>query len=285
MPKPQDLKLPFVFAERQAIIFDRLWYVPARVDSPNFSFPGFADTALFGNENPVGQILKINRINFQVIGVLPSLGSDSFRDQDDIVVVPLMTAMHRLLGKLYMDQIDVEIADLKEMDTAQDEITDLVIRRQHLTPDRYDSFNIRNFASVQAALSSTTQTFSVLLGSVAAISLLVGGIGIMNIMLVSVKERTREIGLRKAIGATPRDILAQFLVEAMAITFFGGASGILLAGIISWLISTLAHWNTVITFGSLFLAFFFSVTVGIVFGLWPARQASALEPVQSLRYE
>jgi ABC-type antimicrobial peptide transport system permease subunit len=129
------------------------------------------------------------------------------------------------------------------------------------------------------------RTFSILLGSVAAISLLVGGIGIMNIMLVSVKERTREIGLRKALGATPRDILMQFLVEAIMITFMGGLAGILLAGGVSWLIATLAQWKMIITLGSLLLAFFCSASVGIIFGIWPAKQAAELDPIRALRYE
>jgi macrolide transport system ATP-binding/permease protein len=241
--------------------------------------------ALFGQENPIGQMIRINRINFQVIGVLPSLGSNAFRDQDDVVVIPLMTAMRRVMGRTYLDQIDAEISDIKEMSFAQEAIQDLIIRRHHLTPDRYDSFNIRNFADIQAALSSTTQTFSVLLGCVAAISLVVGGIGIMNIMLVSVKERTREIGLRKAIGATPRDILMQFLVEAVVVTFIGGLVGIVLASVISWTIAAIAHWKMIITLDSLILAFFCSASVGIIFGLWPAKQAAALDPIRALRYE
>ncbi len=242
-------------------------------------------TALFGNEDPLGETIKINRVSFQVLGILPSLGANAFHDQDDVVVIPLMTAMKRLMGKDYIDMIDVEISDLKEMPAAQEEINQLIIRRHRLTPDRYDSFNIWNFADIQAALSSTTKTFGVLLGAVAAISLVVGGIGIMNIMLVSVKERTREIGLRKALGATPRDILMQFLVEAVLITFLGGLAGILLAGVISWLIATLAQWKMIITIGSLLLAFIFSAGVGIVFGLWPAKQAAALDPIRALRYE
>ncbi|MFH0986095.1 MAG: ABC transporter permease [Candidatus Omnitrophota bacterium] len=241
--------------------------------------------ALFGNEDPLGQTIKINRVSFQVLGILPSLGANAFRDQDDVVVVPLMTAMRRLMGKDYLDQIDVEITDLSAMPAAQEEINDLVIRRHRLTPERLDSFNIRNFADIQAALQNTTRTFSILLGSVAAISLVVGGIGIMNIMLVSVKERTREIGLRKALGATPRDILMQFLVEAVVVTFVGGLAGILLAAIISWIIAALAHWQMIITLGSLFLAFFCSASVGIVFGLWPAKQAAELDPIRALRYE
>ncbi len=240
---------------------------------------------LFGSEDPMGQAIKINRVSFQVLGILPSLGANAFHDQDDVVVIPLMTAMRRLMGKDYLDQIDVEIADLGKMSQAEDAISAMIIRRHHLTPEHYDSFNIRNYADIQQALSSTTKTFSVLLGCVAAISLVVGGIGIMNIMLVSVKERTREIGLRKAIGATPRDILMQFLVEAIVVTFIGGVAGILLAAVISWSIAAIAHWKMIITLGSLFLAFFCSASVGIVFGLWPAKQAAALDPIRALRYE
>ena len=240
---------------------------------------------LFGNEDPMGQVIKINRVNFRVLGVLPSLGANAFHDQDDVVVIPLMTAMRRLMGKDYLDQVDAEIADLGQMPLAEEAINAMIIRRHHLTPDHYDSFNIRNYADIQQALSSTTKTFSVLLGCVAAISLVVGGIGIMNIMLVSVKERTREIGLRKAIGATPRDILMQFLVEAIVVTFVGGLAGILLATIISWVIAAIAHWKMIITLDSLLLAFFCSAAVGVIFGLWPAKQAAALDPIRALRYE
>ena len=240
---------------------------------------------LFGGEDPIGQAIKINRVSFQVLGILPSLGANAFHDQDDVVVIPLMTAMRRLMGKDYLDQIDAEITDLGKMPLAEEAINSMIIRRHHLTPDRYDSFNIRNYADIQQALSSTTKTFSVLLGCVAAISLVVGGIGIMNIMLVSVKERTREIGLRKALGATPRDILMQFLVEAVLVTFLGGLAGILLAAVISWLIALIAQWKMIITLDSLLLAFFCSASVGIIFGLWPAKQAAALDPISALRYE
>ncbi|OGW79244.1 MAG: MacB family efflux pump subunit [Omnitrophica bacterium RIFCSPLOWO2_12_FULL_44_17] len=240
---------------------------------------------LFGEESPIGKTIKINRINFQVIGLLPSLGGGGWHDQDDVVVIPLMTAMKRVQGKDFFDQIDVEIETLKQMPEAQEAITSLLIRRHRLTPDRYDSFNVRNFADIQAALTSTTKTISILLGCVAAISLLVGGIGIMNVMLVSVKERTREIGLRKAIGATPRDILMQFLVEAVVITFLGGLIGIFLALGLSWLIAAIAGWKMIISLDAFLLAFLFSAGVGIIFGLWPAKQAASLDPIEALRYE
>jgi len=240
---------------------------------------------LFEEENPVGQTIKVNRINFQVIGVLPTFGDSPFRDRDDLVVIPLMTAMHRVLGRDYLNRIDVEIGDLGDMEYAMEEINRLIMRRHRLSEDQDDSFNIRNYAEIQEALSSTTKTFSLLLGSVAAISLIVGGIGIMNVMLVSVTERTREIGLRKAVGATPRDILTQFLVEAMAITFMGGTAGIVLGSSVSWLLTRIAGWNTVIGSLSILLAFSFSVTVGIIFGMWPAQKAARLNPIIALRYE
>ncbi|HRK61612.1 MAG TPA: ABC transporter permease [Candidatus Omnitrophota bacterium] len=240
---------------------------------------------LFGEENPVGKQIQINRVYFKVVGVLSSLGSDAFRDRDDMILIPVNTAMRRVLGKDYVDQIDVEIKTAEEIEGAQEEISNLIKRRHRIGPNDNESFNIRNNASMQEALSSTTKIFSVLLGSVAAISLLVGGIGIMNIMLVSVKERTREIGLRKAVGAAPRDILAQFLVEAVVITFMGGVAGMILAVGISFGVSVFAGWRTVISLGSILLAFFFSAAVGLIFGLWPAKQASELEPIQALRYE
>jgi macrolide transport system ATP-binding/permease protein len=183
-------------------------------------------TNLFGDANPINAAIKINRINFKVIGVMPKKGASPFRDQDDVVVIPVTTAMYRVLGKQYVDFIDAEVRDPLLMDEAQDAISKLVIKRHNLTKDRQDTFNIRNMADIQATLQSTTRTMTWLLGSIAAISLLVGGIGIMNIMLVSVSERTREIGLRKAIGARKKDIMVQFLIEAVLMTMSGGIAGI-----------------------------------------------------------
>ncbi len=242
---------------------------------------------LFGKEsqNPVGKMIKINRSNFQVIGLLPSMGSSTFRDQDDVVMIPLATAMRRIFGKDFIDQMDVQIASPEEIPGAEKDIKRLVNRRHRLAPDNRESFQIRNFADLQNALSATTKTVSTLLGAVAAISLVVGGIGIMNIMLVSVKERTREIGLRKALGASPGDILSQFLVEALTITFIGGIAGIFLGVLSSVLITHFAGWRTVVSPDSMILGFVFSAGVGIIFGLWPAKEASRLDPIRALRYE
>lgn len=240
---------------------------------------------IFGDSNPIGATVKINRINFTVVGILPEKGATGWNDQDDVIVIPLTTAMYRLLGKQFVDSIDAEVKDPSLMDAAQDSIKKLVIKQHHLNKDAEDSFQIRNMAQIQETLESTTKTMTMLLGSIAAISLLVGGIGIMNIMLVSVTERTKEIGLRKAIGARKADIISQFLIEAVVMTFSGGILGILLGVGIAVSFSSVAGWATKITLSSVVLATVFSVVVGIVFGMWPARQAANLNPIQALRYE
>ena len=242
-------------------------------------------TNLFGDANPINAAIKINRINFKVIGVMPKKGASPFRDQDDVVVIPVTTAMYRVLGKQYVDFIDAEVRDPLLMDEAQDAISKLVIKRHNLTKDRQDTFNIRNMADIQATLQSTTRTMTWLLGSIAAISLLVGGIGIMNIMLVSVSERTREIGLRKAIGARKMDIMVQFLIEAVLMTMSGGIAGILCGIGMSFLLALLAGWATKVSIFAIVLATTFSLFVGVGFGLWPARQAARLNPIEALRYE
>ncbi|MCJ7662628.1 MAG: ABC transporter permease [Desulfobacterales bacterium] len=240
---------------------------------------------LFGDANPIGASIKINRINFKVIGVMPKKGATGFRDQDDIAVIPVTTAMYRVLGKQYVDSIDAEVRDASLMDEAQDAISKLVIKRHNLTKDRQDTFDIRNMADIQATLQSTTRTMTWLLGSIAAISLLVGGIGIMNIMLVSVSERTREIGLRKAIGARKMDIMTQFLIEAVLMTMSGGIAGILCGVGMAFLLALLAGWATKVSIFAMALATTFSLFVGVGFGLWPARQAARLNPIEALRYE
>ncbi len=241
---------------------------------------------LFGDSNPVGQTIKINLINFRVIGILPVKGATGFRDQDDTVIIPVTTAMYRVFGKDYIDQLYVEAASPRTIDAAQDAITKIIIKLHRLvTKDEKDSFQIRNMSDIKATLEATTKTMSMLLGAIAAISLLVGGIGIMNIMLVSVTERTREIGLRKAIGANNKDIMSQFLIESVLMSFLGGISGILLGAGISLLITLFAGWTVRVSMSSVVLATTFSLVVGIVFGLWPASKASKLDPIEALRYE
>ncbi len=240
---------------------------------------------LFGDDNPVGRDIRVNRVSFRVIGVLPEKGASGWHDEDDVVMVPVTTAMYRLLGKQYVDSIDVEVADAALMEQAQESLRSLIIKRHKQEKDKEDSFQIRNMAEIQATLESTTQTMTLLLGSIAAISLLVGGIGIMNIMLVSVTERTREIGLRKAIGARKSDIISQFLIEAVLMTVIGGLIGIVLGTGTAWILSAVAGWATKVSLGSIVMAAAFSIAVGIVFGLRPAIQAANLNPIEALRYE
>jgi len=239
---------------------------------------------LFGDINPVGATVKINRINFTVLGVLPEKGASAWRDQDDVAVIPITTAMYRLLGKEYVDSIDVEVRSPELMPIVDRAIRELVIKRHRLGKNGEDSFQIRNLSEIQETLTSTTETMSWLMGSIAGISLLVGGIGIMNIMLVSVTERTREIGLRKALGARSRDIMSQFLVEAIVMTFTGGIIGVVLGSTVALLLSLIAGWATKVSVGSILLAAGFAIGVGILFGLWPAYQASRLHPIQALRH-
>ncbi|MFC2060949.1 ABC transporter permease [Elusimicrobiota bacterium] len=240
---------------------------------------------LFENEYPVGKSIKINRISFKVIGVLPEKGSSGWRDRDDQVIIPLNTAMYRLFGNKYVESIEVKVKNEEDIPIVQSEIQKLIAKRQKLPADKQELIEVRNSAEIQEAVSSTANTFSWLLGSIAFISLLVGGIGIMNIMLVSVTERTREIGIRKAIGANNKDILSQFIIETVVICIIGGVMGILLGSAITVALSKFAGWSTKISFFSIALAFIFSALIGLFFGLWPARKASKLNPIDALRYE
>jgi len=240
---------------------------------------------LFGESNPIGETIKINLINFQVVGVLPSKGANTFHDEDDIVLIPVTTAMYRVFGKQYVETIYAEAKSPQLIEPATEAITQTIIKEHRLTKNEEDTFQVRNMSEIKATLEATTKTMSLLLGAIAAISLLVGGIGIMNIMLVSVTERTREIGLRKAIGANKTDIQTQFLIEAILMSFLGGLGGIALGAGISLLINFFAGWAVRISPFSIALATTFSLIVGVVFGLWPARQAAGLNPIEALRYE
>jgi len=240
---------------------------------------------LFGDTDPVGETIKINLVNFRIIGVLPEKGATSFRDQDDTILVPVTTAMYRLLGKQYVDSIFVEAHAPEMLEQLTESLEQLIIKQHRLRKEDEDSFQIRNMADIRNTLETTTKTMSLLLGAIAAISLVVGGIGIMNIMLVSVTERTREIGLRKAIGANNHDILTQFLIESILMSVLGGLGGIALGAGAALLITLIAGWSVKVSIFSVVLATGFSVMVGILFGLWPARQASRLDPIEALRYE
>jgi macrolide transport system ATP-binding/permease protein len=241
---------------------------------------------LFGDQSPIGEMIKINKVNFQVIGVLPAKGSSGFRDQDDQIIVPVLTAMYRLMGKTALDSIEVEMKAGSDMEAASDTMIAMMESRHKVAASQgTEAFNVFNMADVQAAVSSSSKTMSLLLASIAAISLLVGGVGIMNIMLVSVTERTREIGLRKAVGARPSDILLQFLIESVVVSAVGGLIGIAIGWLITIAVASALGWATSVSLGSVLLSFIFSAGVGVVFGIYPARKASNLNPIEALRYE
>jgi putative ABC transport system permease protein len=233
----------------------------------------------------IGQTIQIRGIPFEIIGLLSEKGSQGFQNPDEQILIPYQTARYRVVGTDRLRQITVKVADLSLMTLAMIEI-ERVLRRAHkIRPGGDNDFQIRNQTDVLSTFQQTTETFKFLLAGIAAVSLLVGGIGIMNIMLVSVTERTREIGVRKALGATRGNILFQFLVEALVLCLAGGVTGILLGSFGALLLSTLMHWNTLISPYAILLAFFFSALVGLFFGIWPAKRAASLDPIQALRYE
>lgn len=241
---------------------------------------------LFPNINPVGQNIRVNNAPFTIIGVLDSKGqSAGGQDQDDLVIIPLTTAQERVMGITYVQSINVQAQSADVIDQVQADMTTLLRSRHRITGDKPDDFTVRNLASVMATAQETTSSITMLLGSIAAISLLVGGIGIMNIMLVSVTERTREIGIRKALGARYYDILLQFVIEAIVIGVIGGLIGIALGIGGSYAISSFAGWKTAISLTPILVSFSFSVGIGLFFGLYPARKAALLNPIDALRYE
>ncbi len=240
---------------------------------------------LFDGQNPVGQMIRVNRERFEVIGLLPEKGSSSSSDENDQIIIPVSTAMRRVFGEDHLREIEIQVASSEYLDYVEMAVVELMNARHRVLDVENDSFMIRNMAELQSTIVSTSNTLSSLLMGVGAISLLVGGIGIMNIMLVSVTERTREIGIRKAIGARRADILMQFLVESVAISACGGILGIALGGGVSFCMGHLAGWAVAVQPMTLIVALSFSALVGIVFGLWPAQQASRLQPIEALRYE
>ena len=246
---------------------------------------------IFGDSDPVGEIIRIKKVPFTVVGVLVAKGQSAWgQDQDDIVVIPLSTAKRKVLGVSQANArsvgaIIVRAKGPEWMDEAVEQMTVLLRQRHRLQPGQEDDFTVRNLSEVFAAQEESARTMSLLLGAIASVSLLVGGIGIMNIMLVSVTERTREIGIRMAVGARERDILTQFLIEAVTLALIGGLVGIALGVGGSALLSFLAQWETLIAPQAILLAFLFSTVVGVFFGYYPARKAASLNPIEALRYE
>jgi len=233
----------------------------------------------------VGQPVRIGNIEFEVVGVLAAKGAGGFGDPNDQVLIPISTAQYRVIGSDRLRQISVISRSEKDITLTMAEIQ-RVLRKQHrLAPGRPDDFSIRNQADFLNTLGETTQVFTLLLAGIAAVSLLVGGIGIMNIMLVSVTERTREIGIRKALGATRANILLQFLIEAVVLCLAGGLIGVGLGAGSAILLRTAFNWNTAVGPSSAVIALAFASAVGIIFGVWPARRAASLDPIEALRYE
>ncbi|MGC9599225.1 MAG: ABC transporter permease [Minisyncoccia bacterium] len=248
---------------------------------------------LFGSANAtatpdmaIGQTIRIKNIDFKVVGVTVSKGGSGFNNQDNMIYVPLTAAQHFLLGSTsYVTEIDVEATDQSAMTQVQNDITSLLLQRHNISDPTLADFNVLNQADIVAAASSVTGTFTTLLAAIAGISLLVGGIGIMNMMLTTVTERTREIGLRKAIGAKKKDITLQFLAESVMLTFVGGIVGIILGWLIAFLVTYFTSIATSVSLSSIILAFGVSAAIGIIFGYYPARRAAGLSPIEALRYE
>ena len=241
---------------------------------------------VFGSEDPIGQVLRIQGVPFLVTGVLTPKGlSPQGTDQDDIVIMPYTSAMKRVIGGSTLRGINIQVASPNDLAPAQQQITELLRQRHNIRAGRDDDFTVRNQQEIAETATATSRIMALLLGAIASVSLIVGGIGIMNIMLVSVTERTREIGVRLAVGAHGRDILTQFLIEGVTLSAIGGAIGILLGLGASRMLSVFAHWPTLISIPSIIAAFFVSAAVGIFFGFYPAREAARLDPIEALRYE
>jgi putative ABC transport system permease protein len=246
---------------------------------------------LFGEENPIGVTVRIGRVPFTVVGLLAPKGQNAWgRDQDDVMMVPLSTARRKLFGRIRgmaraVNVVVVKIREGEDFAEAQAQMRELLRQRHRLQPERDDDFTLRDPYEVLQTQEAASRTMAYLLAAIGSVSLLVGGIGIMNVMLVSVTERTREIGLRMAVGARRRDILGQFLVEALALALIGGAGGVAVGLAASHAIGYFAEWRTLIGVEAIALAFGFAPVVGVIFGLYPAHKAARLDPIDALRYE
>ncbi len=240
---------------------------------------------LFGDLNPLGEPIRVKNVNFKVIGVLKAKGDQGWFNPDDMVVIPFGTAMKQILGQDYLSEIDVKVAADADTAVVEERIVSILRSNHRLRPEVDDDFHVRNQSELVEMASSFTRTFSMLLGGIASISLIVGGIGIMNIMLVTVTERTREIGVRKAIGAREWDILRQFLLESILISGLGGLMGIGLGFAVSWVLGRFTDFAMLIEGSSIVLALVVSASVGIFFGFYPAHRAAKLNPIEALRYE
>jgi len=246
---------------------------------------------LFAGEDPIGKVVRIRKVPFTVVGTLVPKGQSSQgQDQDDIIIMPITTAKKKVMGggrQNNWQQIGQIMAQARDgqNNNAMDQIEALLRQRHRLQATEDNDFQVRSLEEMAAAQEQATQIMGLLLASIASVSLIVGGIGIMNIMLVSVTERTKEIGLRQAVGAKTKDILSQFLVEAVTLALLGGSLGILMGVVSSFAISYFAGWNTLVSLPSILAAFFFSALVGVFFGYYPARKAAFLDPIEALRYE
>jgi len=241
---------------------------------------------LFPNEDPIGQQIRINKTPFRVIGVLEEKGASSFgRDEDDQILVPVTTGLYRLSGSQYISMIFVSARSLDESGAAEEQISDILREEHRINPGEDDDFRIHSQAEFIEMATETQEVMTLLLGAVAAVSLIVGGIGIMNIMLVSVTERTREIGIRLAVGARSSDILVQFLTESVVLSLLGGAIGVLLAYVLTSILNNAVGMTTLIQPGIVAMAFGFAAAIGVFFGYYPARKAAMLNPIDALRYE
>jgi len=247
---------------------------------------------IFGDSDAIGQKVKVNKLNLDVIGVMGERGTVAFQDYDDQVLIPIKTMQKLIAGVNHISLLRAKVDDDKNIDTAINDVI-LTLRDRHNITDqtgKNDDFTTRSAAQALDIITTITDALKFFLATMAALSLIVGGVGIMNIMLVSVSERTREIGLRKAVGASNNNILIQFLLESIAITFLGGLMGIIGGALISFIVAKIAqvlgyNWDYAVSLFSIFLAISVSTIIGIIFGLYPARKASRLEPVEALRYE